>query len=295
MHEGHFITEFDTSLVEIQNPSSTSFSFKAIVQTQTSLKEIPVDMVVLAGGSNNPVRDRYLSPASAQTDKKSHSISVWNKSIPGSTLLKNTQDFRVKLSNSEISAAVASQNIDNFILNFINTPDIKPHLGSKYSTPMSTLILQDTSENEIDIRQFENRDSVYLAYKAPNKMGDLRLDIENLILNESNQAKKDIFTKFLKDLETQWHFAGMRTLTHHSDTLPSKRLQPDPAPISHGSFYVEQVTSKHTVKVYHARNGSFLIIAAVGDSVVSPHFMTWSGLNCGRGTSKRFYRSYFKI
>jgi hypothetical protein len=280
---------FETKVTGIKNPTDDNAAFTVELaegKGGKTVRSVPADLLILAGGStNNIVRDRELSPAYAVTTRKAHSISVWDKLVPGhDNMLKITTNFRVKINNQDIANAVMKEGMDEFIRDFLDGEPLSYAIQDKYVEPISSLIRSDKVEPGIDVRQFENNSSVYLAYKIPNKIAELRGDVERFIRQDTDKERVGRCHAFLKALETHWHDAGMGFLTYNDPDYGGMLLQRDPSPVSHGSFYVEQVTGDDTSKIYRAPNGIKLIVAAAGDAVISPHFMTWSGLNAGRRT-----------
>ncbi len=219
--------------------------------------------------------------------------------IDGSTIASSVIIGPRAFQKPFISPDVALLSIDDFVRNFIATlPSSAQAIKDRYQTPLSELVRHDATEirrdtgaNGVDNRVFENLESIYLADKVPNKIAQLREDIGRLVPENERGPRDPMFVNpynlFLKNFESKWHYASMRVLTNFS-LASSHQMKPDSNFLSQGSFFSEQKLARRTTALYKAplKSGgeAELLLAAAGDSVVSPHFMTWSGLNAGRAT-----------
>lgn len=236
----------------------------------------PFNLLVFAGGPGDRLRNEVLPPVVTATEAKEYGVSVWNKLKDDRNYLPTDAQgfpkFRDEISYGEMGTRLKNRGFDKWIKDEKNLPDeIKNQFGD-FSEQIKALGGKCTT------RQFENLNTIYLASEMPAPFVALKQALQNEIKKaqgEKNQPLENSLKRCLKELDMKWF-----------DALISQFGKPHEFGFVNdgpnvGSFPVSQAYAPQPVIVDRTQEIP-TIFAAVGDSLVAPHFFSGSGLSSGR-------------
>jgi hypothetical protein len=203
--------------------------------------------LVLAGGVRNDLRNKVLSTPRKVTPKRPYSIASFEKD----SSLKNQRC----LESDQFIGTFTSEQADTVVAGVCGNPALAglPSCSGKREV------------KALGIREFENGKVLYIGIELPS-----------IIQKLYNECKGDVSCQ--STLSETWAIAAKALLTDSETCAPHLfKLENK----SHAIFQVYQQQIDVPVKM-KGSHSSPLVIAAIGDSLVSPHFFTASGLSGAR-------------
>lgn len=232
--------------VKVQNGSFVAQTSNPKTKEKSEESLGDVDIIFTCGGKKSPTAETLLSKPVAQTMGRYYGISVWKIRYDPQKNLRWFRDFRGFIRGVELQRKLLGVNLGDQAL----TEQLRTELAK---------------EPFIEIRTFENRGEIYLASEMPKCLESVLED------PEVSKDKKE-------EIQRRWFKAIGAIL--EVDTLNNPNVLRDATTLT--SFPVVQQALPETSHTYEAKDGHNLQVVAAGDSLVSPHFMSASGLSSAR-------------
>ncbi len=260
---------YQHSVLNVQNGKNGK---EVLVKNHAKTIAVPYKHLILAGGSGkgNEIRDLHLGPAVKQTQKKGYGVAVINQSQ-----VQNIQGYRGTISTSgHLTIPLREMNRQ-----FNNLPvKQRSRLGSLWSEASDSL-----SNQNIEYRQFENKNQYYVAFELPNQVisfqkqiQKLKAEYQNNLKEETSKSKRKALEKSLKQLEDFEKNFKEQTFTALASELGIKPSELGPFKYQ-ALFPVAQKVVSESVK---EEMGT--VISVIGDAGASPHFFSGSGQSSAR-------------
>lgn len=206
-------------------------------------EEHDYDALIFAGGANDKLRDKYL-PSSPRTGAKRYSVSVFNKK-------PSHIDENIPFSNKNFRGRLK---IQSWEIGILLAPE---NVGNDPVSQKAFELIHGYANYNLETRFFINRTQFYVGNEG----------VDFADSDASEEVK-------LKAQELIAMAVAIATAADHDVEIDLYEKDQN----NSSTFVVQQKSAKKSAQIIEGNK----FVAAVGDSLVTPHFFSGSGLSSSR-------------